>query len=147
VDGRSSRPDAERADTALPCSLVGVRVLLPKAARITEDREFKAIISKGRSYKGDLVVMYVSPGQTEGSRFGFATARKIGKSVQRNRVKRLLRETVREVLPNIRGAFDFVVIGRPRAAGASYADVRTDVARLFACAGLLMPDEEQRKRT
>jgi len=115
--------------------------LLPRAARITEDREFKAVFSRGRSYRGDLIVMYVLSRRGKALRFGFTTVRKIAKSVRRNRVKRLMRESVRRLLPQIRGGADIILLARSRAEGASFAEIDAEVRRLLGASGLLREAE------
>lgn len=67
-------------------------------------------------------------GQLAGSaRFGFTVTKKIGNAVVRNRVRRRFKEAVRELLPQARDGFDYVVIARPPAIEQSYADLKADL--------------------
>jgi ribonuclease P protein component len=65
-----------------------------------------------------------------GVRVGFAVNRAVGGSVVRNRVKRRLRAAVRPELAPLaqRGSWDIVVRATPRAAAASFEELRADVA-------------------
>jgi len=69
------------------------------------------------------------------SRHGFAVTKKVGKAVQRNRVKRLLREIMR--LQSLKSGWDIVFIARSVAVNADYHQLEQVVTRLLARAQLL----------
>lgn len=69
------------------------------------------------------------------SRYGFAVTKKVGKAVQRNRVKRLLREIMR--LQSLKSGWDIVFIARSVAVNADYHQLEQVVTRLLARAQLL----------
>ena len=69
-------------------------------------------------------------------RVGFAIGRQIGSSVVRNRVRRLLREAVRPLLPRL-AASDIVIAARPPVTQAGARDLADAVADAAARAGLL----------
>jgi len=93
---------------------------------------------EGRSWAHPLVVLCASPNGLDRSRFGFSVGKRIGKAVVRNRVKRLLREVVRQRLDRIQRGWDIVLIARPPIAQADYWQIDRAVemllhrARLFA---------------
>ncbi len=66
---------------------------------------------------------------TSSSRFGFTVSKKVGKAVVRNRVRRQLKEAARELLPQSRSGFDYVVIARPPSTERPYADLKADLAK------------------
>ena len=88
----------------------------------------------------DLVVMKVLPNGLKLSRCGFSVSAKVGKAVQRNRMKRLLKETVR--LQLIKPGWDIVFIARPQAAAADYHRLGKTVAGLLARGRLLQRSNE-----
>jgi len=63
-------------------------------------------------------VVYAFPNAETGAepRLGVSVGRKVGGAVQRNRVKRLLREAFWSISPELPGEYDFVVVARPDAA-------------------------------
>lgn len=73
------------------------------------------------------------------SRYGFSVTKKVGKAVQRNRVKRLLREIMR--LQPLKQGWDIVFIARPVAVAADYHQLERSVSRLLVRAQLLESKE------
>ena len=81
--------------------------------------------------------MYVRPNRGGPSRFGFSVGKKVGKSVARNRVKRLLREAVRQLLPELRNGVDVVVIARSAAGQAGLPELLHSLRILSRKSGIM----------
>jgi ribonuclease P protein component len=86
--------------------------------RLSRSAEFDRVFREGRSHANRHLVVYAFPhGETESEpRLGVSVGRKVGGAVQRNRVKRLLREAFWATSEELPRGHDFVVVARPEAA-------------------------------
>jgi ribonuclease P protein component len=106
--------------------------------RVREDRRFREIRQRGRSYSNDLLVLCALSNELPFSRFGFAVNSRIGNAVARNRIKRRLREIMRLRMASIRPGWDIILIARKPIRSAEYDQVETACARLLRRAQLLL---------
>jgi ribonuclease P protein component len=72
------------------------------------------VYREGRSYASRFLVVYAFPRSGDGgSRLGLSVGRRVGGAVERNRVKRLLREAFTALAPELAPGHDFVIVARP----------------------------------
>lgn len=91
-----------------------------KRGRISRSGDFDRVYREGRSHSNRFLVLYSFPRSEEADgrpRLGVSVSRKIGGSVDRNAVKRALREAFWELEPELADAHDFVLVARRDLAG------------------------------
>jgi ribonuclease P protein component len=110
--------------------------------RLTRSIDFKRVRNQGKSFAHPLVVLVKLSSDEEGLRVGISTSRSVGNAVHRNRAKRLLRESIRLLLPSLAHGWDLVFIARTPLVNATFQDVRTAVERLLQRAGVLVSTNE-----
>ena len=106
----------------------------PKRGRLSRSAEFERVYRQGRSVGNRFLVVYSFPRTAagepaDGTRLGVSVSRKVGGAVERNKVKRLLREafgTLAERLPDDQ---DVVVVARPEVRELAERDGLEGVAR------------------
>lgn len=105
--------------------------------RLSRSAEFDRVYRDGRSHAGPHLVVYSFPREDEDpARLGLSVGRKVGGAVERNRVKRLLRDSFWGLADDLPPGHDFVVVARAEAAGlAGDAAARAELQDLLAKAG------------
>ncbi len=88
-----------------------------KRRRLSRSGDFERVYREGRSQASRYLVAYSFPHgeQEEGPRLGISVGRKVGSAVDRNLVKRLLREAFWKVAAQLPERHDFVIVARPAA--------------------------------
>lgn len=107
-----------------------------KYGKIKRTWQFRKIYKEGVKYFDNLFVLYVLPNNTQEIRIGLTVTKKVGISVQRNRIKRLIREVFRS-LSEIEPGNDLVIIARKAALNLKYSQVQASLNSLLYRARIL----------
>ncbi len=108
---------------------------------LTKTQQYALVYDRGRSWISSSVVMKALPNGLGLSRYGFSVSRRVGNAVVRNRVKRLLREILRQA--PLQPGWDIVFIARPAAASTGYASLEKSIDSLLSQARLLSSEYEK----
>ena len=99
--------------------------------------DFKRVRRSGKSYAHPLVVLVVLPALEGKTRFGVIASRSVGSAVQRNRAKRMLREALRTLQPQIKPGWNVILISRKPILQANFTEILSCLNLLFSKANLI----------
>ena len=108
---------------------------MPIDYRLKKQKDFELVFKKGKKvFSNSLTLVFYNASQLK---VGFCVSKKHGGSVSRNRIKRLLRESFRSFMPNLRQNFFFVFI--PKVSDSYSIDAfKKDMEHLFKKGDLLI---------
>jgi ribonuclease P protein component len=104
--------------------------------RLASSADFRRVREQGRCWSDPRLVLCVHPNGLACVRVGYAVSKHIGKAVRRNRVKRLMRESVRAYCDLVTPGWDLVFTARQRIGFSDYWDVQGSVGHLLGKAGV-----------
>lgn len=104
---------------------------------IKENRDFRRIYTRGKSYVNPVLVTYVLKNRSNDLRIGITTSKKTGNAVKRNRSRRVIREAFRMMAPNVKPGFDFIFVARGKTPFVKSMDVFRAMTQQFKNAGVM----------
>jgi ribonuclease P protein component len=114
-----------------------------RRGRLSRSGDFDRVYREGDSHSNRFLVLYAFPrsdDESEELRLGVSVSRKVGGSVERNSVKRALREAFWGLADDLPTGHDFVLVARPDAAGLVDREgtkgIQATLSELFAEAGI-----------
>ena len=109
-----------------------------KKYNLRKNSEFRTVYRRGKSFSNKLLVLYVfkNYNNKDFDRIGISVSKKVGKSVIRSRVKRLISESYRLNNTLVKKGYDFVFIARTACKDKNYKEVESSLKNLFCKAGL-----------
>ena len=109
--------------------------------------DFQRVYKKGKSYANKYLIMYVLKQDTQENRVGISVSKKVGNSVVRHRLTRLIRESYRLNESKFVRGLDLVVIARPGAKEKNFFDIESALLHLGKLQGILEAEEEKEVKT
>lgn len=103
---------------------------------LKENYLFRKLYARGKHVSGPHLAVYAKKNRSVQSRFGITVGAKVGKAVQRNRVRRRLREAYRIHERQMIPGWDIVVVARMRAVSAPYAELERELLGLLQKIGV-----------
>ena len=92
---------------------------------LKKNRDFQTVYQNGRSYDNKYLVMYVLKNNLGTNRIGISVSKKVGNSVVRHRLTRLVREIYRLHEEMFNSGLDIVVVVRTNASAAKYSEIES----------------------
>lgn len=103
---------------------------------LKKNESFRQVYNRGKSMANRQLVLYHLPNNMEENRVGFSISKKYGKAVERNKLRRRLKEILRKCEMDKAG-YDFVFIARLGARELDYHALEKSVNHLFRKSGLI----------
>ena len=105
--------------------------MLPKDNRLKKRKEFAYIYKNGKKLNSKNLSIIITPSKLNITKVGFSVSNKVGKAVQRNKIKRQLRSIVRKELNNLRIHQNFVLIAHPTIMECDFSKIEAEVIYLL----------------
>jgi ribonuclease P protein component len=112
--------------------VAGRRLTFPRSARLLRHMDFERVYKQGkRHFAAHMTVFYLHRPDAGTLRVGFTVGRVLGGAVQRNRMKRLLREAVRLRFPQASVSADVVINPKKSLLTVEFSELLVEVERAF----------------
>ena len=105
---------------------------------LKKNKEFQQVYKKGKSFANKYLVMIVLENGLEENRLGISVSKKVGNSVQRHRLTRLIRESYRLSEENYVKGQDIVVVARVNSRETGYREIESALNHLGNLHGIIM---------
>ena len=112
--------------------------MLKSENRLRKRKEFAYLYIHGLSKHTDNLTIVFNPTKFRATKIGFSITKKIGKANVRNRVKRILRAVVRDLVGNIPANFNIVFIAKAGVENLNFAEIKNQVLILLKKANLII---------
>lgn len=97
---------------------------------LKKNNDFRLVYKKGKSYANKYLVMYVLENSLDKNRLGISVSKKVGNSIVRHRITRLVRESYRLHEDIFNSSLDIVVVARNSASSVRYAEIESALLHL-----------------
>lgn len=104
--------------------------ILKSSESMKSNVNFKKVYHNGKSYANMYLIMYILKNETEKNKIGISVSKKVGNSVIRHRITRLIRESYRLNEDMFNSGLDIVVIARVGARGKKYIEINSALMHL-----------------
>ena len=105
--------------------------MISKFQSLKKNREFRSVYRRGASKVSRQLVMIVLPGQLPYNRVGISVSKKVGNSIVRHRVTRVIREIMRLHWEDVEQGYDIVIVARAAAKDSDYRVLESAVLYLL----------------
>lgn len=111
----------------------------PRRVRLGGNRNYRYVYRKGKSYPSRSLTLVYMKGR--GVRVGFSVSSKVGNAVTRNRIRRLMREDIRKLIPGLKGG-RYIFVARPCAKDIPHEKLTAELIGVIRKAGLFREAEQ-----
>lgn len=105
---------------------------------LKKNYQFRYVYNRGKSIANKFLVMYIIKNNSNENRLGISVSKKVGNSVVRSRVTRLIKESYRLNEDKLKAGFSIVIIARNPTAGSNYHEINASLKHLIKKHNLFM---------
>ena len=111
---------------------------------IKRNNDFRRVYSKGKYASSESLVLYYIKNKTGMVRIGITTSKKVGKSVVRNRMRRLVRENIRHIYGQLAPGMDLVIVVRKADPSADFHSIGKELRYLLKKLDILVRENREK---
>ncbi|MCI7813329.1 MAG: ribonuclease P protein component [Lachnospiraceae bacterium] len=97
---------------------------------LKKNKDFQEVYKRGKSFANRYLVMYVKENESQKNRLGISVSKKVGNSIVRHRLARLIRESYRLNEAEFLAGFDIIVVARVSAKDKGFYDIESALLHL-----------------
>lgn len=97
---------------------------------LKKNKEFQTVYKKGKSYGNKYLVMYLLANDLEKNRVGISVSKKVGNSIIRHRLTRLIRESYRLQEEKFQCGYDIVIVARTTSKDRTFEEIESALLHL-----------------
>ena len=106
------------------------KTIMKFSESLKKNKDFQVVYRKGKSYGNKYLVMYVLENDFQRNRVGISVSKKVGNSIVRHRLTRLIRESYRLQEEHFQCGIDIVIIARANAKEKTYREIESALIHL-----------------
>ena len=115
-----------------------------KYERLRKDADFKNVYKKGKSAANKTFVIYFAKNGLSCTRIGFSISKKVGNAVKRNRIRRLIKENLKD-MDNLKQGYDIIFIARIASSDIDFYDTGRAIRYLCKKSGVLQSEKNYKQ--
>ena len=105
--------------------------MLSKKYRMKKNSQFDYIFKNGKTIKSEKLIIFYSKSKSKTPKIGIVVSKKIGKSVTRNHVKRLIRESIQKNMQLMKNNLNYIFVARQGIESTTYNEINTTILNLI----------------
>lgn len=111
-------------------SILNRKRIMLYSESLKKNKDFQIVYRKGKSYANRFLVMYIKKNDIGKNRLGISVSKKVGNSIVRHRLTRLIRESYRLQEEHFLCGYDIVAVVRVNAKNSTFADMKSALIHL-----------------
>lgn len=114
--------------------------MLQKENRLTKRKAFNYVYKNGKSKAGESLIVNYIPTKLNVCKIGFSVSKKVGKAHERNRIKRILRETMKSLLPRLNQKYNYILSAKPTIIGKTFHKIQEELFQILNKCGMIVDE-------